>query len=348
MKKQKTGVLLVNLGTPDSPKRGDVRKYLNEFLTDGRVIDIPTVPRQFLVRGLIGPFRSGSSAKIYKAIWDDTTGSPLMYYSLELTRKLKEVFAKDPETEHYELFLAMRYQSPSLGDVLAEMKKKLFDRIIVVPLFPQYASATTGSVHQKVMQIVGKWWEIPDIVFVNNYFDNPKMIKIFADNGRKFDIKAYDHILFSFHGLPESQLRKASKDTDVNHCLQNENCCQQLTEKNKYCYSAQCHGTAKAIAEELGLTKEEYTICFQSRLGPTPWVKPYTSEIIEHLAEKGVKRILCFCPAFVSDCLETIFEIGEEYQEEFEEAGGEKIQLVESLNDKDEWVDCMREIILSY
>lgn len=346
VKKEKIGVLLVNLGTPDSPKTGDVRKYLREFLTDGRVIDIPWLPRQVLVNGVIAPFRSRSSAKLYKEIWDDKTGSPLMHYSLELMSKLRKVFQEEDTTNDYELFLAMRYQSPSIHDALEEMKMKHFDRIIVFPLFPQYASASTGSVHQKVMEEVGKWWDIPNMSIINSYFDNPKMIKVFADAGRNFGIENYDHVLFSFHGLPQSQLKKATKANKANHCLMVDKCCETLTEKNKFCYSAQCHATAQAIVAELGLSKDQYTICFQSRLGPDPWVQPYTSEVIEELAEKGVKKILCFCPAFVADCLETVFEISEEYQEEFEEKGGEHIQLVESLNAKDAWVDCVKEMIL--
>jgi len=335
LKKQKIGVLLVNLGTPDSPKTGDVRKYLREFLTDGRVIDIPWLPRQALVNGVIAPFRARSSAKLYKEIWDDKTGSPLMYYSLELMSKLRRAFEAENTEHDYELFLAMRYQSPSIHDTLEQMKAKYFDRIIVLPLFPQYASASTGSVHQRVMEEIGKWWDIPDLNLINSYYDNEEMIQIFADNGRHYGLENYDHIVFSFHGLPQSQLKKATKDNKANHCLMKENCCETLTDTNKFCYSAQCHYTANAIAANLGLSKDQWTICFQSRLGPDPWVQPYTSEVIEDLANKGIKKILCFCPAFVADCLETVFEVSEEYQEEFEEKGGEKIQLVESLNDKE-------------
>ena len=337
---------MVNLGTPDSAKTGDVRKYLREFLTDERVIDIPWLPRQFLVNGVIAPFRANSSAKLYKAIWDDKTGSPLMHYGLELLRKLKDSFEKENTENEYELFLAMRYQSPSIHSTLEQMKEKQFDRIIVFPLFPQYASASTGSVHQRVMEEVGKWWDIPDLTFINNYFDNEKMIKIFADAGRNYGIENYDHVLFSFHGLPQSQLKKATKANKANYCLAKENCCETLTDKNKFCYSAQCYATAQGIVKELGLSKDQYTVCFQSRLGPDPWVQPYTSEVIEHLAKEGKKKLLCFCPAFVADCLETVFEVSEEYQEEFEEKGGEKIQLVESLNAKDEWVECVKEMIL--
>ena len=351
MKSKKIGVLLVNLGTPDSPKTSDVRKYLNEFLTDGRVIDYPWLPRQVLVKGLITPLRAKNSAKTYKEIWSDTTGSPLMYHSLQLKEKLQQAFDNNPHRagevhNEYEVFLAMRYQSLGLADVLQEMKMKQFDKIIVFPLFPQYASATTGSVHQLVMKNMADWWEIPDVSFINSYYDNPEMIAAYADAGAKYGLENYDHILFSFHGLPIRQLKKASKDNGCNHCQSVANCCETIGEKNKFCYGSQSYATAYAIADRLGLSKDQYTICFQSRLGRDPWMQPYASEVVEDLAKRGIKKILCFCPAFVADCLETIYEVAEEYQEEFEEYGGEKIQLVESLNDRQVWVDCIKNIIM--
>ncbi len=353
LKSKKIGVLIVNLGTPDSPKRGDVAKYLAEFLTDGRVIDIPWLPRQMLVRGVIAPFRSGSSAKTYKEIWSDETGSPLLYYSEVLHKKLQEsldqIGGRASDVNHeFDVYLAMRYQSPSIADALKEMKVKQYDKIIVFPLFPQYASATTGSVHQKIMEEVSKWWEIPDMSFVNSYHDNPAMIKVFSNAGAAYGLDNYDHILFSFHGLPQSQLKKATKDHGRNYCLNKKDCCKTLNEDNKFCYSAQCYGTAYAIAEELNIPKDKYTICFQSRLGTDPWVQPYTIDTIKELAAKGVKKILCFCPAFVADCLETVFEVSVEYQEDFEEVGGEKIQLVESLNDHPMWVECVKDMILEH
>ncbi len=351
MKNKKIGVLLVNLGTPDSPKTSDVRKYLNEFLTDERVIDYPWLPRQVLVKGVITPFRARNSAKTYKEIWSDITGSPLMHHSLQLQKKLQLAFDNDPhragdDVDEYEVFLAMRYQSLGLSSVLEKMKKKQFDKIIVFPLFPQYASATTGSVHQLIMKSMADWWEIPDITFINSYFDNPEMIAAYADAGSVHGIENYDHILFSFHGLPIRQLKKASKDNGCNYCQTVPDCCQSMNEKNKHCYGSQSYATAYAIADQLGLSKNQYTICFQSRLGRDPWMQPYASEVVEELAKRGVKKILCFCPAFVADCLETIYEVAEEYQEEFVEHGGEKIQLVESLNDRQVWVDCIKNILL--
>lgn len=334
---KKKGILLVNLGTPDSPKVSDVRRYLDEFLMDGRVVDVPAPLRALLVKGIIVPFRGPKSAKTYQAIWTEN-GSPLMYYSVRTAELLAERLGSE-----YHVELAMRYQNPSIQSALDKLKAAKVDSIKVIPLFPQYASATTGSVHDKVMEIVGKWQAIPDISFLNSYYDDPGIIKNFAENGKKYKPQTYDHILFSFHGLPQRQLRKG--DDSKTHCLKVEKCCENICDNNKFCYSAQCHRTAQLIAAELGIPKENYTITFQSRLGRDPWAQPYTSDVIEHLAEKGAKKLLVFCPAFVADCLETIFEIAEEYQEEFEEAGGEKIQLVESLNDHPMWIETLERLV---
>lgn len=335
---------MVNLGTPNSSKTSDVRTYLNEFLTDGRVIDYPFVPRQLLVRGIITPFRANNSAKTYKAIWDKDTGSPLMHYSLQLMDKVRTEINSIDDNE-YIVELAMRYQNPSIASALEKLRAARPDEYVIFPLFPHYASATTGSVHQKVMEIVGKWWEIPEIKFINSYHDNEAMIKVFAENAKVHGLENYDHYLFSFHGLPQRHLRKASKDSGNDYCLQTDKCCETICEKNKMCYSSQSHATAYMIADYLGIKKEDYTICFQSRLGRDPWQQPYTSEVLKELAHQGKKHVLCWCPSFVADCLETVFEIAEEYQEEFEEEGGEKVQLVKSLNDHPDWVKAVAEMI---
>jgi ferrochelatase len=334
--KQKKGILLVNLGTPNSPAVSDVRKYLDEFLMDPRVIDINPVGRTLLVKGIIVPFRAPKSAKSYQAIWTDE-GSPLMVYGKRVQSMLQDKLGDD-----YEVELAMRYQNPSIESALNEfLKKKIFD-IKVIPLFPQYASATTGSVHEKVMEVVSKWQIVPKIEFINSFYDQPKMIETFAEIGKDYVKDNYDHILFSFHGLPIRQLIKG--DVDKNHCQKVNDCCKKLTENNKYCYSAQCYQTAYRIAEKLNLDEKEYSIVFQSRLGRDPWIQPYASEVIEKLAKEGKKRILVFCPAFVADCIETIFEISVEYQEEFEHAGGEKVQLVPGLNDHPMWIEALADL----
>ncbi len=336
---RKQGVLLVNLGTPDSPSVSDVRKYLDEFLMDERVIDINAINRALLVKGIIVPFRGPKSAKIYKELWSEN-GSPLLYYGIRAKELLQEKLGTD-----YIVELAMRYQSPSIKSALESLKKQQVGSIRVVPLFPQYASASTGSVIQKVMELVSKWQTIPDISFVNSFHDNDGMIEVFAENARKYQPETFDHILFSFHGLPERQLTKA--DHSGKYCLQTPNCCSRLNDVNRFCYSAQSHDTARLIAEKLNLPRERYTICFQSRLGNSPWKKPYTIEVLEDLAKKGAKRLLVFSPAFVADCLETNIEISQEYNEEFRNWGGEKIQLVESLNDHPKWIDALAGIVLN-
>jgi ferrochelatase len=336
----KKGILLINLGTPDSPETKDVRKYLNEFLMDPRVIDINPVSRALLVKGIIAPFRSPKSAKLYKEIWSTETGSPLLHYS-----KLQHEALQQRLGDDYQVELAMRYQSPSIESALNRLKASLVESIQVIPLFPQYASASTGSVNDKVMELLRHWPTIPAVSFVNSFHDNELMIETFANNSRKYKPETYDHILFSFHGLPQRQLIKC--DHTGNYCLKVDGCCESLNDTNKFCYSAQSYHTAQLIAAKLNLPKEKYTVCFQSRLGSDPWVQPYTSEIIAKLAKEGKKRLLVFCPAFVADCLETVYEVTEEYGAEFKALGGEHIQLVESLNDSPTWIDALEGMVRS-
>ena len=332
----KKGVLLVNLGTPDAPTRAAVYKYLKEFLLDRRVIDYPWLARNILVRGIIAPFRSGSSAKLYKELWTEN-GSPLKYYGEKVEEGVQSILG-----DRYIAKLAMRYQSPSIASQLDYLLDQQVSELIVFPMFPQYASATTGSVHDEIMRLLRKRDTIPNINFINSYYDYEPMIEIFADNARQFDLGNYDHIIFSYHGLPQRQLKKADS---CNHCLIVEDCCQTISISNQFCYSAQCHATTKAIVSKLDLQENQYTTAFQSRLGPEAWAQPYTSKIIEREAEKGAKKLLVFSPAFVADCLETIVEIGTEYQEEFEEKGGHKVDLVPSLNDDPRWIKAIANLI---
>jgi ferrochelatase len=306
---------------------------------DGRVIDFPWLPRNLLVRGIILPFRTSGSTKLYKELWLPE-GSPLKVYG-----ERREEGVKNELGSEFEVELAMRYQSPSIESAVRKLMEKQVSEIIVFPLFPQYASATTGSVHEEVMRVLSKYQTIPNVKMVNSYFDHPDMIKIYADNGRQFNLDEYDHVLFSYHGLPKRQLRKG--DITGEHCQKSEDCCQTLCLKNQFCYSAQCYATTRALAKELGLSEDRYTTCFQSRLGRDPWAEPYTSDVIEKRAEHGDKNLLVFCPAFVSDCLETTIEISVEYQEEFEELGGEKVQLVPSLNDDPRWVKVVSDYVKS-
>lgn len=335
----KKGILLVNLGTPDAPSRPAVYRYLKQFLLDPRVIDYPWLPRNLLVRGIIAPFRSGSSAKLYKKLWTPE-GSPLKVYGERLAQGVQQQLG-----DGFVVALGMRYQQPSIERALESLIAAGVDSILVLPLFPQYASATTGSVHEEVMRILARKETILPLSLINSYYDYAPMIELFAQNARAFDLDAYDHILFSYHGLPQRQLRKA--DTH-GHCLHSATCCQSMHAANQFCYSAQCHGTTRAIAASLGLAPEQYTTTFQSRLGPEAWAKPYTSEVLDALAEKGAKRILVFSPAFVADCLETLIEIKEEYQEEFAEKGGERVDLVPSLNDNPAWISAVKDLILQH
>lgn len=333
---RKKGILLVNLGTPDSPETKDVRKYLDQFLMDERVVDIPKFQRTLLVKGIIVPFRSPKTSKLYKEIWSEN-GSPLLYYSKIQAKLLQEKLG-----DEYQVELAMRYQTPSIENALANLKAGLVESIKVIPMFPQYASASSGSVIQLVMELVCKWQTIPPISFVNSFHDNKKMIEIFTENARKHHPENYDHVLFSFHGLPERQLLKCDHTGD--YCLKKADCCQTFNDTNKFCYSAQGHHTASLIAAEMGITREDYTVCFQSRLGKEPWVQPYTTDVLKKLAAAGKKKLLVFSPAFVADCLETLYEITVEYHEEFRALGGEHVQLVESLNDHPKFIEVLAEM----
>jgi ferrochelatase len=332
----KTTVLLVNLGTPDSASTSDVRTYLTEFLNDERVIDINAVGRFVLVNGIIVPFRAPKSAALYKHIFTNE-GSPLMFHGLALQQKMQKALGSE-----YIVEFAMRYRKPSLESVMERIRKNGTHQLIVVPLYPQYASSSTGSTLQKVYEIISKWQTMPSVKVVHQFFDDPGFIQCVVDNGRKFTISEYDHVVFSFHGLPERQIRKGDCH---DHCLK-DGCCNSISEKNYSCYRAGSFATARAIASQLNIPESKYTISFQSRLGRDPWIKPYTDDELKKLAKEGKKRILCFSPAFVADCLETIHEIGTEYHELFHEHGGEKVQLVPSLNSNDNWVEALKNIVL--
>lgn len=335
---KQTGILLVNLGTPDTPSNSDVFKYLIEFLTDKRVIDFGWLKRNLLVRGVIVPARYKNSAKTYREIWDKDRGSPLLYHLQDLTKKVQQSLG-----ENYIVEYAMRYQNPSLESALEKFRLLQVDKIVVLPLFPQYSSACNGSVIQKVQEITSKWLTIPDLKYIHHFYDNSKFIDAFVAQGNKFNFDEYDHILFSYHGLPARHL--INGDITKKHCLQNKDCCATITAVNQHCYKAQCYATTKFITEKLGLSEDKYTVTFQSRLGKEVWLEPYTVAVIPALAKQGKKKLLIFSPAFVADCLETLYEIRTEYLELFEEHGGESITLVESLNSEDKWVEAVCEIV---
>lgn len=333
--KSKTGVLLINLGTPDSPSVSHVRSYLSQFLNDPRVIDIPAIARLLLVNLIIVPFRAPKSAKVYKEVWTKE-GSPLLTISKNVAKLLDKELGDD-----YDVHLAMRYKNPNIVDVLEQMRLKNYNKIIVLPMFPQYASASTGSAYELVMDVVKKWWVIPEIRFVGQYFDNPDFIDAILDRASKYNIDDYDHVLFSYHGLPDRHVDKVYQDG----LCSDRDCEHELTEENKYCYKATCYATTRLIAEKLNLPEDRYTVCFQSRLDKN-WLTPFSDKVVEEWGKKGAKKLLVFSPAFTADCLETIIEIGDEYQEIFEEHGGEKVQLVESLNEHPLWIKCLKDLAL--
>lgn len=333
--KKKTAVLLVNLGSPDSPAPKDVYRYLTEFLNDPRVIDINWLGRKILVNGIIVPFRHRKSAAVYKKLWTEN-GSPLIHSGRQVQKLLQEKFDRD-ETR---VFLAMRYQNPSIASALESIRDWEPHDMVVIPMFPQYASASTGSVIEKVMDEMKSWWTFPNVRFVTQFYDHPLFIKGFVERGREHNWKEYDHVLFSYHGLPERQLDKIYKD---NKC-RNHSCEHEINDENKLCYKATCYATTRSIVEQLGIPEDKYTVCFQSRLGKG-WIEPFSDEVIEELGKQGAKKLLVFSPAFVADCLETTIEIGDEYQELFEENGGEHVQLVSSLNESQTWVDCLEDLV---
>lgn len=338
MLQKKTGVLLVNLGTPDSPSNKDVYKYLIEFLTDARVIDFGWLKRNLLVRGIIVPARYKNSAATYRKVWDAKRGSPLLFHTQDLGKEVQEKLG-----DNYVVEIAMRYQQPSLEIALAKLQKLQVNKIVVLPLFPQYSSACNGSVIQKVQEITSNWQTIPDIKFIHQFYDDELFINAFVKRGSHYNFDDYDHIVFSYHGIPARQIKKA--DLSGCHCLQNENCCSKIETVNQHCYKAQCYETTRLLVKELQLPEEKYTLAFQSRLGKEVWLEPYTVEVLPQLAKAGKKKLLIFCPTFVADCLETLYEVLEEYLELFREHGGESITLVESLNAEPEWVDAVCHLV---
>lgn len=337
---EKKGVLLVNLGTPDSPSVKDVRKYLREFLMDGYVIDLPVVPRWILVNLIIAPFRGPKSAKIYQELWTEN-GSPLLYYGKRL-----EMLVQEKVGEEYFVRLAMRYQSPSIKKVLEQFKKNNITDLVVIPLYPQFASSSTLSSINKVESVLKELHYSPKVKMIKNFVTNKKFIQAIAENGNKYwKTGEYQKVLFSYHGIPE---RHIIKDCDNGYCKLDENCCKSYNANNTLCYRAQCYETSRLVASAMGLQENQYDVAFQSRLetrARDPWLKPYSDLVTADYPKQGIKNVLAFSPSFISDCLETTIEVGEEFKEIFHENGGEKWQLVESLNESPIWVEAIEELI---
>lgn len=333
----KKGVLLINLGTPKSPAKKDVRRYLTQFLNDPRVIDINPIGRFFLVNGIIVPFRAGKSAKLYEKVWTKE-GSPLLIHGLNLQKKLQKELG-----DEYVVEFGMRYQEPSIHAAIERLKTSDISSLTVIPLYPQYATSSTTSSIEETKRALKQWPTAPPVKFIQNFFDDKGFINACVEKAKKYNLSDYDHFIFSYHGLPERQITKASVEFSDGSCKIGS-CCDIITDKNRLCYRANCFATTRELVKQLNIPEGKYQSTFQSRLDDK-WLKPYSDKVIEELAKKGHKKILVFSPAFVADCLETIYEIGIEYDEIFKHHGGTKVQLVESLNDSDTWVKALAEII---
>ncbi|MFP2928990.1 ferrochelatase [Pyxidicoccus sp. 3LG] len=334
----KRGLLLINLGTPDAPESGPVRRYLREFLSDPRVVDIHPVGRWMLLNLIILPVRPAKSAEAYRKVWMKE-GSPLLVYS----QALASAVAGQLQGE-YEVALGMRYGTPSIPDAVASLRARGVSDFTVLPLYPQEATSSSASSLARTYEVMTEGWDVPNVRAVPAFHDHPGFLDAFTTVARPVIAEARaDHVLFSFHGVPERHVRKT--DTSGKHCFASAGCCDALTDANRHCYRAQCFATARGLAERLGLAKDGWTVSFQSRLGRTPWVKPYTDLVLPELAQRGVKRLAVMCPSFVADCLETLEEVGLRAREQFVEAGGESLTLVPSLNAHPAWVDTVVRLV---
>ena len=314
--RQKIGILICNLGTPESYQTKDVRKFLRQFLSDGRVIEIPKIIWWFILNGIILTLRPSKSAKLYKSVWTKE-GSPLLVFSKKLIEKLKLVTNDDCEVE-----LAMRYGNPNMEEALLSLKNKNCRKLIVLPMFPQYSGTTTGSIFDEVTRILSKWRWVPSLNFINSYHDNDYYINELADSiSTHLQKNTPQKIIFTYHGIPK-------RNFDLGDPYQ--------------CY---CQKTTRLVAEKLNLKEDEYMTTFQSRFGPAEWLKPYTSDTMEELPKKGIKNILVVAPAFSVDCLETIEEIDEENKEIFLNSGGQNFTYVPCLNDSDGHVNFLKQLI---
>ena len=338
------GILLLNLGTPDAPKTREVRRYLRQFLSDPRVIDIHPIARWLLLNLIILPLRSPKSAALYQKIWTPE-GSPLLVHSQALAQGVGKSLGGE-----YAVELGMRYGQPSIEGAIKNLIRKNVSEIRVLPLFPQYAASSTGSAIAEVYRVAKQEWDPPPLKILPPFFDQDGFVDGFKEIGRPILERVRpDHVLFSFHGLPERHIRK-SDATET--CLVAEDCCPSVNRpcrveekdvKSRYCYRFQCFATAHAIAKKLNLNEQDYTVCFQSRLGRTPWIKPYTDLVIPDLVKAGKKRLVVFCPSFVADCLETLEEIGLRANHSAKEAGAEVLELVPSLNAHSFWIQTVCE-----
>lgn len=332
-----TAILLMNLGSPASPETKDLKPYLSEFLMDERVIDVPYLLRSILVKGIIVPFRASKSAAKYKTVWTKE-GSPLVAHTVKLTQKVRERF---PEPVYY----CMRYGSPATADVLKKMHEENpgLNKIIFLPLYPHYAMSSyeTGVVQVEEMHKAAGYTSSLNII--PPFYNNRSYISALSNAIEPFLEKEYDHILFSYHGIPERHVKKT--DCTGMHCLKTENCCSVHSAAHAFCYRHQVITTTELVTDKLKIDKNKYSFSFQSRLGRDAWLKPFTTKQLEHFPKLGIKKLLIVCPAFVSDCLETLEEIEKEGAEDFIKAGGERLTMIPALNENTDWIDCLEELI---
>ena len=330
--------MLVNLGSPDSPAVGDVRRYLREFLMDCRVLDTPWIIRFLVVHFLILPFRPKKSAAAYREVWLPD-GSPLVVTSKNVRKKLQARIDIPIE-------LAMRYQNPPIEQAVDNLLEHGTDEILLIPLFPHYAMSSYESAVEKTRSVLRKKAPAVNLVVQTPYFDHQDYIQALAASAREMLDRGFDHLLFSFHGLPERQLKKTAPSGS--HCLAANNCCIGNHPSHDTCYRAQCFKTAEAFVSTTGIPPEKFSVAFQSRLGRDPWLKPYTDLELSHLAKQGIKRMLVICPAFVSDCLETLEEIGMRAKETFIEAGGESLELIPCMNEHPLWLKTLENMVADF
>jgi ferrochelatase len=328
-------VLLVNLGSPDSPSVPDVRRYLREFLMDGRVLDVPWPIRFCIVHFAILPSRPKESAHAYSGIWTPQ-GSPLIVTSRNVQKKLQGMVPTPVE-------LAMRYQNPSIPDTVRKLANQGVTEVLLIPLFPHYAMSSYETAVVRVQEVAAKLAPGMKVVVQPPYYQDADYIEALAASAEPFLREPYDHVLFSYHGVPERQIKKS--DPTGCHCLRTPNCCETPSPAHEFCYRAQCFKTTHLFAKRAGVPPQKYSVSFQSRLGRDPWLTPYTDAELERLAKAGKKRMVMLCPAFVSDCLETIEEIGMRGRDTFLEAGGTEFRLVPCLNEHPLWLQALQHMV---
>lgn len=326
-------VLLVNLGSPDAPTSADVRRYLGEFLMDGRVLDVPWPIRFGIVHLAILPARSGRSAEAYRTIWTPE-GSPLVVMGRRVQAALQSRVSVPVE-------LGMRYQNPTIDNALERLRDRGVTDLLLIPLFPHYAMSSYETAVVRVKERLAAIAPRMSLRVQPPFYDDPDYIRALAGSAEEFLRQGYDHLLFSFHGLPERHLRKS--DPTHKHCLASPDCCDAPGPALATCYRAQCFKTVAAFVKQTGVTK--YSVAFQSRLGRDPWLEPYTDELLTNLPTRGVRRLLVICPAFVADCLETLEEIGIRGRRTFLDAGGESLVLVPCLNDHPFWMETLTRMV---